>query len=879
MPGMGFMVTSRSSDYKNFSSQFTGSGTKTTSSGSEHYIIKYEWSALKASDGTSVPVRCVAEWMFLTGRDNPVVSVTFDTSSVSIGTYSGNAIAPEGDFEFSGASGSTVDGVGWGDKYKFLTTSSPVSFNSTWTYNTANTVPYVTEWNTASNSEVGLVQTQNFSKHEGGAGIFYSNWTKTSATRITDAGMSPSQTMPLNWNWTYLANQWQLPTYNTRKPIGYLLPYGSVGTDSGYKYSSKNTTQMDGHPYQSYSTFLVLNPKGKTATVVTNVEAAMGVTLSATKGTVVTTGIGGTGRTDTVTYSPAGYNPIYSTFDFNPDGAGALSATMNFGTKTYTKPVFRILGKTSVPTSVLYDGVAETGYVASVDTTTNVLYLALNRAVTGSHTLRVDDVVVDAGSDSSDGEAGAPWSQMAVATQTLSSFVGETYTWQDANNQPRTCFLVHNDALDPVSLYGGYVRNCTYKSGAATISADARSSSHPGWGYTVHHINGGSDADTMSSRRAPGAYRTVFAGKHHMLHEYTWTVLRSQGDLPLVPQVDRNINITIQYLFASGRSHPVWVHTMDTSNLAANALNADDRAPYGELKFDGVEGAISGLGWGDQYKFRTTSSPVTLASTTWTYEATNRVPHTMLWTDSNNLEVGAVQTESYTTKVSGYGWLYLNWGRNSSNKIINSGTPATQSMPADWNWTYQLVQYDIPWDANSKRFGWGTNTGSVGQSSYSEYGDATTGSGYPYRSHSVFYVLDQKGTTDTVVAQVENSLDNVMSATVGTVPTTGPAGIGGASANSVSYGSSGYDPVYGTFVVTAASNLFNVQFALGAKTLVHPILRVKSYTGTEPNTLMVGGVTLYKDVDYFASVLTFDGSNELWITLNKTLTGTVSVSN
>ena len=51
-----------------------------------------------------------------------------------------------------------IGGVSWGDQYKFFSTSAPVTFNSTWTWNTPNTVPYVKLWMQNVDATMGIVQ-------------------------------------------------------------------------------------------------------------------------------------------------------------------------------------------------------------------------------------------------------------------------------------------------------------------------------------------------------------------------------------------------------------------------------------------------------------------------------------------------------------------------------------------------------------------------------------------------------------------------------------------------------------------------------------------------------------------------------------------------
>ena len=362
-------------------------------------------------------------------------------------------------------------------------------------------------------------------------------------------------------------------------------------------------------------------------------------------------------------------------------------------------------------------------------------------------------------------------------------------------------------------------------------------------------------------------------------HEYSWTTLRTQGELPTYPPVVRPIKTTIQYLFVTGRDHPVWIHTVDTSGLAANAVNLDDRSPAGELAFDGIDGPVSGAGWGDRYKFTTTSAPLSLAST-WDYTQTNRVPYVDMWSDGTNTEIGATQTHTRFHRDGGFGWFYNNWGRTSQNKVVSAGSPATQSMPAEWNWTYQLNQWELP--GNSKRIAWGTNAGAVGKTSYPVYGDDGTRVGYPYTTRSVHMVLGPKGATQQQTQQTERSLDASLVALQGTLPTSGPQGIAGAETVAEVYQPAGWNPTYGVFEVAAAQNAARVVLDTLGGTLQNPVWRIRGYTAAAPTTLAMSvdngaPETLAADVDFFASAVTVGGQSELWITLKRSVVGRIEL--
>ena len=60
---------------------------------------------------------------------------------------------------------------------------------------------------------------------------------------------------------------------------------------------------------------------------------------------------------------------------------------------------------------------------------------------------------------------------------------------------------------------------------------------------------------------------------------------------------------------------------------------------------------------------------------------------------------------------------------------------------------------------------------------------------------------------------------------------------------------------------------------MGAGTLRHPLIIVRGVTAY-PTTVKLNGSTLTADADYFASLRA--SPNELWLTLNRDLSGTTN---
>lgn len=117
-----------------------------------------------------------------------------------------------------------------------------------------------------------------------------------------------------------------------------------------------------------------------------------------------------------------------------------------------------------------------------------------------------------------------------------------------------------------------------------------------------------------------------------------------------------------------------------------------------------------------------------------------------------------------------------------------------------------------------------------------------------------------------------------LTASVGTVRVSGSAGVGRADLKA--YSPAGYSPIFGTWEVNAANSNVTLKFAVPAtapSTLDTPILVIHNYAvATLPRKILLDGVLLKANIDYFASLRT--ATTELWLTLNKKLTGTHTLS-
>ncbi|MFO0547749.1 MAG: hypothetical protein U0271_05135 [Polyangiaceae bacterium] len=448
-----------------------------------------------------------------------------------------------------------------------------------------------------------------------------------------------------------------------------------------------------------------------------------------------------------------------------------------------------------------------------------------------------------------------PCADMAVAMNTdLAGYQVDEYTWRDARCRPRTAAMVHNDVVDPSGHHGGYLRQYRYEpTEGTTRTATGSFDGHPGFGYTVNHWG---DTATLGSQYG-GTTALPLQGKNHRIVRYS----------QMQPIDGQTVKVTVEWFFASGRTNPVWSVTYDLTGVPANSVTADTRSPYGDIGWDGDTGGdVDGVGWGDRYKFKTVGDgPVTLDSG-WDYSEPNTVPYVLEWSASANAEMGTVQTQTYAQHDAGGYWFYGSWGTSQP-----SGP-----MPQDWNWTYQLNQYELPFVTNSHRLAWGANYGAVGQTQYNAYGDDKTLSGYPYQSYSVFIVLGTHS-EEAVAAQVhevEAVQSTSLTASQGTVRTKGPAGV--ARTDEAQYQPAGYDPIRATWQIDADGGAFAITFNVGTGSLETPVLAVHGWSAADPPaTLQVGDAVFENGKGFLASV--DPTTSTLWLTLRTTMTGQVEV--
>ena len=457
------------------------------------------------------------------------------------------------------------------------------------------------------------------------------------------------------------------------------------------------------------------------------------------------------------------------------------------------------------------------------------------------------------------GVAGGPTGCKSIAVAAGAAVEGsaaDTFTWSDGDCKTRVASLIRNDKTDAFGEHGGYLRSLTYDAGGKThVIKGTGSHGWQGFGYIINHY-----ASTASENQGfGGTFKTPLAGKHHAIHEFK---LRVNPGGP--------VDVTVQWVFMTGRSHPLFAITYDATPAGANTVKCDTRAPYGDMAWDdGKNGDVSGVGWGDKNKFTTTGAGPVKPTSPWDYTKPNVVPYAFEWSNATDSEMGLVATVAFDGRISGdYGGgaIMGHWGKTGTNLLGD--------IP-DWSWPYQLNQYELPYVTNSHRVSWGTTYGAVGQSSYTAYGK--TFSGYPYQSYTVEVVLGAHAASATgaAVSEIEAIQGVKVTASRGAVATNGPAGVG--RTDKATYAPVGFDPIYAAFAIDAASNAATFTIDSGTSSIRTPVIELRGYTAAAaPSKVTLSGKTLVADADYFATV--DSASGKLWLTLNATITGAATVT-
>jgi len=347
----------------------------------------------------NVPV--TIDWVFSNGRDDPLWSITWDLSGVPVNRLSDDSRAPYGQMRIDGAASDAaraqIAGVAWGDYYRFTSTTNPVTFNSAWTWNQANSVPHVKLWTSGVDATMGTVQTQTIQQQDAGGYWGQDLWMKTSATA---SGCPGNYLMPCDYNWPFQSINYELyggATQNARLAWG--TNFGFLGQQQyrirgnawygGGANALPGDPMASGWPKKSYSTWIVLGTHSSdpVGARVSEVAAVQSLALTATIGSVATQGPAGIADATPYTYAPAGWDRVYGALTFHAS-SNRIDANIAVGAGTLRNPLIVVRGWTGgLPSTLKLGGatlVRDVDWLPSPRSGANELWITLRRNLSGA---------------------------------------------------------------------------------------------------------------------------------------------------------------------------------------------------------------------------------------------------------------------------------------------------------------------------------------------------------------------------------------------------------------------------------------------------------------------------------------------------------------
>ena len=316
--------------------------------GPHHAIIAYDMPGYTIS-GKAVPTR--VEWFFADGRPHPVFALSQDARALT-GNLGADSRSPYGDVDYTGRAGAPAGGASFGDTYKFATLASnpeQLTSASPWRYNQPNTIPYAMQWcdPAQADAEMGHVATLPIGVRDQGS--------DPRLYQAEDIRGSEDLDGPIihNESWAYQILNYVMPpsgpTWSRRLAWG--TNWGLPGGFDNYGNTTLNPLQYSQHAtsrngsyngtraggmVMTYSVFAVLGTHaggyvdGTVGQTVKQMEAAATDRLVGAVGTVAASGPAGVGNAAAVTipYTPAGYNPTFSTWDIRAAG-NTVDATLS----------------------------------------------------------------------------------------------------------------------------------------------------------------------------------------------------------------------------------------------------------------------------------------------------------------------------------------------------------------------------------------------------------------------------------------------------------------------------------------------------------------------------------------------------------------------
>lgn len=403
LSGLGFMINHQPTGYAGRgwanSKQDGFNGTTTILfQGANHVIYQTEMDMYGDNGNTALGAWKV-KWVYMirTGNDYIVDSIAYDFSSKPYGTYGNDIRSPYCEINWTGTGAAntlseSIDGIefcatnGSGVSYIFKTNgSSP--FSTGYTYNTpGRNIPYTLQWKNSPDREAGYIATLDLAQQAAAGGYLGQNYIGSTSTA-----------MPQNWGINYQANGFQ-GWYGDKMTWG--MPYGSAGGETAAESgtTTKSTfpdwtwrKNWPAYPTNGFTLLIHLGKKTddnvrKLAAESADIHGLINP-LTASVGTVATTGKINLYDSAAFTLKPAGYNHLYHAWEV-ACAADAANVTLALGAVSLKNQtfIFNNFNGSSVP-AVSVGGSAQsegTDMFTSLDTVNKKLYVTFNKIFTGT---------------------------------------------------------------------------------------------------------------------------------------------------------------------------------------------------------------------------------------------------------------------------------------------------------------------------------------------------------------------------------------------------------------------------------------------------------------------------------------------------------------
>ncbi|MBN2754142.1 MAG: CIA30 family protein, partial [Candidatus Goldbacteria bacterium] len=403
LSGLGFMVNHQPTGHAGRgwanSKQDGFNGTTTILFQGENHVIYQTEMDMYGDNGNTALGAWKVKWVYMirTGNDYIVDSIAYDFSSKPFGTYGNDIRSPYCEVNWTGTGAAntlseSIDGIEFcasnntGTSYIFKTNgSSP--FSTGYTYNTpGRNIPYTLQWKNTPDREAGYVSTLDLTQ-QAAAGGYLSGPVNIGST---------SASMPPNWAVNYQSNGFQ-GWYGDKMTWG--LPYGAAGGETAAESGSTTkstfpdwTWRKNWTAYPTIGFTLLIHMGKKTEDKVRALAAEQADIhelinpLTASVGTVVTTGHMNLYDAGGFTFKPAGFNHIYNAWEV-VCASDTADISLNLGAKSLKNQTFlfdnynaAFAPQITLNSSVLAEGI---DMFTSVDTADKKLYVTLNKTITG----------------------------------------------------------------------------------------------------------------------------------------------------------------------------------------------------------------------------------------------------------------------------------------------------------------------------------------------------------------------------------------------------------------------------------------------------------------------------------------------------------------